>query len=183
MTTRPRVAWLVPALVLALAGCGSSGDRFDLRTPPGPAPAPTSTSSPSSSALTEKEPITRMEQRVIRGWASTLRHGNVARAARYFALPAEVSNGFAPVKISTRAQARAFNRILSCGAIVVAFERQRHHLVATTFRLVTRRGAGAEPCDGGGTARTAFRVRHGLITKWLRLPDEPGAGAAAGSAS
>lgn len=181
MTTRLRVAWLAPALALAVAGCGSSGsdERFDLRTPPGPAP----TSTPSGPSLTEKEPITRVEERVIRGWASTLRHGHVARAARYFALPAEVSNGFDPVRISTRAQARAFNRILSCGAVVVAFERQKHHLVVATFRLVTRTGAGAEPCDGGGTAQTAFRVEHGRITKWLRLPDRPGAGVPPGTAS
>jgi hypothetical protein len=181
MPTRLRVAWLAPALALAVAACGSSGPsgRLDLRTPPGPAPRTTA----DGAALTAKEPITRMEERVIRRWASTLRHGHVARAARYFALPAEVSNGFDPVRISTRAQARAFNRILSCGAIVVALERQKHHLVAVTFRLVTRTGAGAESCDGGGTARAAFRVRRGHITKWLRLPDAPTGGAPPSTAS
>jgi hypothetical protein len=113
-----------------------------------------------------------MEERVIRGWTSTLRRGDVARAARYFALPSVVANGFDPVRISTRAQARQFNRILSCGAEVVALERAEHHLVLTTFRLVDRTGPGAQPCSGGGAARTAFRIRHGLITRWYRLPDQ-----------
>jgi hypothetical protein len=170
------------AVAAVVAGCGSSGgdERFDLRTPAAESTPPAS----SSKSLTAKEPISRMEERVIRRWASTLRHGDVARAARYFALPAIVANGFDPLPIRTRKEARQFNELLPCGAKVVALERQAHHLVLTTFRLVNRTGRGAQPCEGGGTAYTAFRIRHNRITQWLRVPeDEAASGGAAQSSS
>jgi hypothetical protein len=197
MTAR-RLARLAPILALAAAGCGSSGedDRFELRTP---AVQPSATATATAGAggasgasgaarRTRKEPITRSERRVIRGWATTLRRGHVARAARYFAVPSVVANGFPPTKLTSRRQARQFNRILTCGARVVRFERGDHHFVITTFRIVDRAGPGAEPCPGGGLAATAFRIRRGHITRWLRLPDPPsgeggGAVSPAGSAS
>jgi hypothetical protein len=162
---RPLAILLVLAAVVA--GCGSSDQhRFDLRTPPAGPPPPTTRS------LTAKEPVTRTEARVIRGWSSQLRHGHVARAARYFALPAVVANGFDPVKITTRLQARQFNKLLPCGAVVQKLQRQVHHLVLTTFKLVNRTGPGAHACDGGGTAQSALRVEHGRITQWYRVPEE-----------
>ncbi len=181
MTARRRLAWVALAFALAVAGCGSSSsqDRRDQRTPPARATASAQSGGSSGApdrSLNATEPVTRVEERVTRGWASTLRHGHVARAARYFALPSVVSNGFDPVRISTRAQARAFNRILTCGAQVVALQRQVHHLVLTTFRLVDRPGPGAQPCSRGGTAQTAFRVEHGRITQWYRVPAGGGGG-------
>ena len=175
--TAARLLTALLVLAAVVAGCGGSdAKRFDLRTPPSGPPAPT------TKTLTAKEPVTRAEARVIRGWSSQLRHGHVARAARYFALPAVVANGFDPVRISTRQEARQFNELLPCGAVVTKLERQVHHLVLTTFKLVTRTGPGAQPCGGGGTARTAFRIRHGLITQWYRVPDEDtGSGAAQSS--
>ncbi|MDX6686602.1 MAG: hypothetical protein QOF86_2730 [Baekduia sp.] len=169
---------LATVLVMAgvVAGCGSSDQkRFDLRTPPAGPPAPTTKS------LTAKEPVTKTEERVIRGWSTQLRHGHVGRAARYFALPAVVANGFDPVKISTRQEARQFNKLLPCGAVVVKLERQVHHLVLTTFKLVNRTGPGAHPCGGGARAQSALRVQHGRITQWYRVPD-PGSGAGSGTA-
>ena len=171
---------LATLLVLAavLAGCGGSdAKRFDLRTPPSGPPAPTTKS------LTAKEPVTKVEARVIRGWSSQLRHGHVARAARYFALPAIVANGFDPVQISTRKEARQFNKLLPCGAVVTKLERQVHHLVLTTFRLVNRTGPGAHPCGGGAKAQSALRVEHGLITQWYRVPEEQAGSGAAQSKS
>jgi hypothetical protein len=172
------VRLLVTLLVMAgvVAGCGSSDQkRFNLRTPPAGAPAPTTKS------LTAKDPVTKTEERVIRGWSSQLRQGHVARAARYFALPAVVANGFDPVKISTREEARQFNKLLPCGAVVEKLERQVHHLVLTTFKLVNRTGPGAHPCRGGASAQSALRIQHGRITQWYRVPD-PGNGGGSGPA-
>jgi hypothetical protein len=175
--TAVRLLTALLVLAAALAACGGSDTkRFDLRTPPSGPPAPT------TKALTAKEPVTKAEERVIRGWTSQLRHGHVARAARYFGLPAVVANGFDPVTISTRKEARQFNKLLPCGAVVTKLERQVHHLVLTTFRLVDRTGPGAHPCGGGGTAQSALRVEHGLITQWYRVPEEDtGSGAAQSS--
>jgi hypothetical protein len=164
--------WLPLVLALALggAGCGSSSGpspskdhRLDLTTPKAEGTPPASTS----------EPVTRREEAVIRGWTSTLRHGRVAKAARYFALPSIVANGTPPVTIQTRAQAEQFNRILTCGARVVSLERGDHHRVIVTFRLTERPGGAC----GGGTgalAYTAFRIRGGRITQWLRIEDPSG---------
>jgi hypothetical protein len=180
-----RPGWVLPALtLLALAGCGSS-DRFDLKTPrpkatptveangqleaPGAA-TPTPTPTPSGG-----EPVTRREERVIRAWASALRHGHVARAARAFALPVLVANGDPPRELHTRAQAKAFNRSLPCGAIVVRLDRTVKHFVVTTFRLVERPGPRPGPCGTGvgHLARTAFLIEHGRITRWVRGAHPP----------
>jgi hypothetical protein len=176
-----RLGWVVPALALVAAGCGSS-DRFDLRTPPpkasvtvgadGRVTAGGSSSSGAGSSRTV-EPITRTEERVIRHWASALRHGHVARAAREFALPVVVANGTDPVKLRTRAQAEAFNRELPCGAVVVRLDRTVRHFVVTTFRLVERPGPGRCGSGVGHLARTAFLIRHGHIAQWLRVADPP----------
>lgn len=176
--TAARLLTALLVLAAVLAGCGGSdAKRFDLRTPPsGPPP-------PSTKSLTAKEPVTRTEARVIRGWSSQLRHGHVGRAARYFALPAVVANGFDPVTISTRKEARQFNKLLPCGAVVTRLQRQVHHLVLTTFRLVDRTGPGAHHCGGGGTAKSALRVKHGLITQWYRVPDQDSGTGAAQSSS
>lgn len=175
IAARRRLAWVALALAFALgaAACGSSSRQPPVlgRTQASATPGGRGGSgSGATGALSKREPVTADEERVIRGWAATLRQGHVARAARYFALPSVVSNGFDPVRISTRAQARAFNRILTCGAQVLRLERQVHHLVLTTFRLVDRPGPGSQPCSGGGTAQTAFRIEHGRITQWYRVP-------------
>jgi hypothetical protein len=181
------VRWLVPALALALTGCGSS-DRFDLRTPP-PAHVPVvrpdgrvtaggaARATPPATTTTAKvKPVTSGEAHVIRRWASELRHGHVAQAARAFALPVVVANGGVAVELRTRAQTEAFNRSLPCGAVVVRLDRAIHHLVITTFRLVERPGPGSCGSGVGQLARTAFLIRHGRITRWLRVADPPAAG-------
>jgi hypothetical protein len=177
MTAARLLATLLVLSAVAV-GCGSSDhDRFDLRTPPAGRPPPTTRS------LTAKEPVTKTEARVIRGWSSQLRHGHVARAARYFGLPAVVANGFDPVKISTRQEARQFNKLLPCGAVVEKLQRQVHHLVLTTFKLVNRTGPGAHPCGGGATAQSALRIEHGRITQWYRVPEQDSGTGAAQSSS
>ena len=47
-----------------------------------------------------------------------------------------------------------------------------HRFMIVTFTLIERPGKGSCGTGAGQTARTAFRVRDGLITDWLRVPDE-----------
>jgi hypothetical protein len=156
----------LPLLAVVVAGCG--GDKLDLRTPgvkPKPAHAvPSPTPSP--------RPVTREEEAVIRGWADALRHGHVAAAARYFALPVVVANDAAPMRLTTRKDVRFFNETLPCGAKLVSTERAEHDYVVATFRLTERPGGAGCGNGAGALARTAFLIRHHHITQWVRVPDE-----------
>jgi hypothetical protein len=110
---------------------------------------------------------------VIRGWARALTAGDVKKAASYFALPAVVQNGTPPVRVTSRAQVRAFNALLPCGARLIKTARHGAYTFAT-FRLTNRVGGNC----GAGTgvlAATAFRIRNGKIAEWRRLPN-PGRG-------
>jgi hypothetical protein len=167
--------WLTGAamalILMAGAGCGGGGKsaRTTLTTPGTSAQRTSPTPEPTATATVDPA-----HERVIRAWAATLRRGDVNGAARYFALPSLVSNGtIPPIKLETRADARVFNATLPCGAVLIATEPAAHRFVIATFRLTERPGKGE--CGGGvgGTARTAFRIRRGHITDWLRVPDAP----------
>jgi len=117
---------------------------------------------------------------VIRGWSDALRRGDVGAAASYFALPSvmingPLGNGAALVtEIDTRAQARAANASLPCGASFISAD-QRGRYVNALFRLTNRPGAGGGCGAGvGQTARTNFVIRGGHIVQWIRAPDDPG---------
>lgn len=106
--------------------------------------------------------------RVIRGWVDTLRAGNVAGAAGYFAVPAIVQNGTPLIKLRTRGQVRLFNAALPCGAKLLRTFRSGRY-VAATFRLTKR--PGGDCGKGTGTeAATAFVIRAGKIVEWRRVP-------------
>ncbi len=162
-----RLAGALAALVLGVAACGGGGgpDRADVpRTPPEPSETP-----PDVTVPEEADPES---VRVVRAWADTLRRGDVRGAARYFAVPSRVSNGTPAITLKSRAAARFFNRTLPCGAEVIGSEPAPHDFVYITFRLTERPGRGRCGAGTGGTARTAFRVRDGHITDWLRVPDD-----------
>jgi hypothetical protein len=175
MTTRALIATTAALCAIAAAGCGGGGggggDRADA----------TPTTPPEHAAATPGPEVDAKALDVVRDWADTLRRGDVAGAAEKFALPSRVANGWTPISLTTREQVRIFNRALPCGAKVIDAELAPHRFIIVTFRLTERPGKGS--CGGGtgGTARTAFRVRHGLITDWLRVPDasEPPADAQA----
>ena len=110
---------------------------------------------------------------VIRDWARALTAGDVDKAASYFALPAIVQNGTPPFRVTSRAQVRAFNALLPCGARLVKTVRHGSYTYAT-FRLTNRIGGNCGP-GAGVLAATAFLIRDGKIAQWRRLPD-PGGG-------
>lgn len=124
-------------------------------------------------------PLAR-EIAVVKGWSNALRRGEVARAARYFALPSAFVNGGAGsslevVTIRTRHQALVINESLPCGATFLSAERRGRYL-DVLFRLGARRGPGGGSCGSGteSSARTDFLIAHGKIVEWLRAPSQPG---------
>jgi hypothetical protein len=112
-------------------------------------------------------------QGVIRRWASALRAGDTAAAARLFALPSVAENGPPAIRIRSREDAELFNLSLPCGARVIAFE-PSGRFVTATFRLTERPG-GDCGTGTGQTAKTRFLVRGGRIAEWRRIGD-PDAG-------
>ena len=161
-------SWAIAALGLALAACGGATepDRFTLRTPgahtgEGVAPPPT------------PKPVTRAERLVIKGWSDSLRHGKVSAAARYFSVPAKVSDDSATwIPLTTPAEVMAFNQGLPCGAKLMNVRRGPDNFVVGTFRLTERKGAGANCAGGvGGTAAVAFLIRDEHIEQWVRNDD------------
>jgi len=162
-------AWLATAAAaLALAGCGGDGDK---RTGLSGAAEPRSTPAPTEEPAERAQKVDPADVRVVRAWADTLRRGDIRGAARYFALPAVVSNGTAPIKLTTAAELRFFNRTLPCGAKVMGTEPAPRGFFIATFRLTERPGAGECGSGTGETARTAFRVVDEHITDWLRVQD------------
>lgn len=122
---------------------------------------------------TPPPPTSASDEQVIRLWSDTLRKGDVAGAAGMFGLPAvtQIQPGTPIVELRTRAQARAFNRSLTCGAVLLRTERE-HGLTVGVFRLSERPG-GACGSGTGAIARTGFVIEHGRITHWIRLPNKP----------
>jgi len=157
---------VLPALLLAaltLCACGGGGDdddggATDARTVP---------------RVTVPRTVAPADERTVRAWADALRHGDEARAARYFAVPSMVANGGEPVRLRSAAAARAFNHSLPCGAVVTDVEPSAHGFVIATFRLTERPGAGSCGDGTGHTARVALRIAAGHISDWIRLEDVP----------
>ncbi len=107
---------------------------------------------------------------VIEEWSSTLSRGDVAGAARLFAIPSVAENGPALIRIRDIADARLFNASLPCGARLVEAT-QDGDLVIATFELSERPG-GSCGSGAGETAQTAFRIEDGRIVEWLRVATE-----------
>jgi hypothetical protein len=135
-------------VLLALAGCGGGSDGGAEHAK---AASPTA---------------------VIRAWSDTLRAGNVKRAASYFALPVTVANGTAPARLYTRAQVRAFNASLPCGARLTKTSSAGGFTTAE-FVLTERPGPGRCDTGTGQRARVTFVIRNGKIEEWRRVPTNP----------
>jgi hypothetical protein len=168
---------LLAALGVVAVGCGSDPNaRFGLNTPPADrgAVALKATPTPSQSAKHQHKPTQREAERlrpVIAGWANALRHGDVERAAGYFALPAIVEQSD-KLQLATREDARTFNAALPCGARLLEVQHDGRFIVGT-FRLTERPG---QTClTSGALVRVAFVILDEHFTEWRQLPDTPGA--------
>jgi len=106
--------------------------------------------------------------RVIDGWVTALRHGDVEAAARYFAIPSVAENGPLLLHIESIDEARRFNESLPCGARLVRAQTQGQFTTAT-FRLTERPGSGVCGPGTGESAKTSFVIRDGKIVEWRRV--------------
>jgi len=155
---------LLPALgiAIALAGCGDGGDNGN-----GGEPKVAGNADPG-------------DVRVIDGWVTALRRGDVDAAARYFAIPSVAENGPLLLHIDSIDEARRFNESLPCGARLVRAQTQGQFTTAT-FRLTERPGSGVCGPGTGESAKTSFVIRDGKIVQWRRVGAGGGAPPAPGS--
>ena len=181
--SRPVALLLLGAL--AVAGCGGSGGHTARSQPSARSQPPAAAVPPGAISLPDPAPTGRApaaaDVRVIRGWADTLRHGDVRGAAAFFAVPSEMINGPAAdgtvsvVQIHSLSEAVQANVSLPCGARFVSAD-QRGEYVNALFTLTSRPGLGGD-CQGtSGTGRVNFVIRAGHIVRWIRAPDQPGDG-------
>jgi hypothetical protein len=145
-----RALGLALIALLALHGCGG-GDS--------------STSSGSSTTAGDANPA---DVKVIDGWVTSLRHGDVDAAADYFAIPSVAENGPILVRIRSVDDARRFNESLPCGARLIRAESAGRFTTAT-FRLTERPGPGSCGPGTGSLAKTSFVIRDGKIAQWRRV--------------
>jgi len=148
VTSRAPLAGIV--IVIALAGCGRGGGSES-----GGEPKVAGNADPG-------------DVRVIDGWVTALRRGDVDAAARYFATPSVAENGPLLLQIESLDDARRFNESLPCGARLVRAETQGQFTTAT-FRLTERPGAGSCGPGAGEVAKTSFVIRDGRIAEWRRV--------------
>jgi hypothetical protein len=162
------VARALPAVLVAaltLFGCGGGGGD--------------STSSGTSTTPGNADPG---DVKVIDGWVTSLRHGDVDAAANYFAIPSVAENGPILVRIRSVDDARRFNESLPCGARLIRAESAGEFTTAT-FRLTERPGPGLCGPGTGGVARTSFVIRDGKIVQWRRVGAGGGGAPAPSSAT
>ena len=180
MAARPRRRFGVTVLAAAaLAGCGHQGPDYNLKTPPDtvvarPIETPVPPAAKDAGRTSLPHPTKRQAERlrpVLAAWAAAVRRGDAAGAARYFALPAIVSQDMA-VQLQTREQVRRFNAELPCGEQLLGVHPSGRYIVGT-FRLTDRP---RQPCnDVGRLSRVAFVFRARRFTEWRQVPDRPNA--------
>jgi limonene-1,2-epoxide hydrolase len=153
---------VLAGLALLASACGSDAEHA--KTPPPPErPVAVTPAAP------KEKPAAATDVAVIKGWTDALRHGDVDRAARYFAIPSVVSNGTPPIPLTSRADVRFFNRTLPCGATFAKAVDTGRFVVAT---LVLTERPGKGKCGAGAVgheAYTAFLIRRHKIVQWRRV--------------
>jgi hypothetical protein len=159
-------------IALPIAGCG--GDDGGTSTNGGTVSTGNQAAAPKVAGDADPGDV-----RVIDGWVTTLRHGDVDAAASYFAIPSVAENGVL-LHIRSLHDARSFNESLPCGARLIRAETAGDFTTAT-FRLTERPGPGACGSGTGQTAQTSFVIRDGKIVEWRRV-GLPGQGAPSQSA-
>lgn len=167
---------LLAALTVAAAGCGAS-HRTSTEPPvagsdPGPTPPISDLALPPGVPDESTGPATTAARHVINNWLKALRHGDIKRAAHYFALPSKFQNATPVLTVNSEQERIAVNVSLSCGAVATEMGGAGAYTIVT-FRL-TKRPGGNCGTGVGGKARGAIRVERRHIKEWYRLPDEPG---------
>jgi hypothetical protein len=142
----------------AVSGCDDGGAKTAKAVPKPAVPA-----APKVRAV----PARPRDVAVIRRWVDSLRAGQVKAASSYFSLPVLVSNGTPDLSLTKRAEVRAFNASLPCGATLLEARRTGDYTIAV-FRLTDRPG-GDCGTGSGQRAATAFRFRRGRISEWRRV--------------
>jgi hypothetical protein len=171
---RSAAASVAVITVIALAGCGG-GHKGSTTTSTAPRtttqPAPQSqTDPPANVPQRATGPATAEARRVINAWLSALRHGNVKRAAHYFALPSKFQNASPVLTVDSEEKRILVNLSLPCGAKALEMGGAGAYTIVT-FELTDRPGG---DCGSGvgGKARGAIRVERRKIKEWYRLPDK-----------
>jgi hypothetical protein len=147
--------------LLALSACGGGG-----------------TTTAGTTTATVPGDADPADVRVIDGWVTALRFGDVAAAAGYFAIPSVAENGPILVRIRSIEDALRFNESLPCGARLIRADSAGKFTTAT-FRLTERPGPGSCGPGTGSVARTSFVIRDGKIEQWRRVG--PGGGGGPGT--
>lgn len=177
--SRRRFGVILLAGAAALAGCGQQGPDYGLRTPPDtvvaqPVETPVPPAPKGARRSSQPQPTQRQAERlrpVLAAWAAAVRRGDAAGAARYFAVPAIVSQQVA-LQLQTRDQVRRFNAALPCGEQLLGVQHQGRYIIGT-FRLTDRPG---HPCaQVGRLSRVAFVFRARRFAEWRQIPDRPNA--------
>jgi hypothetical protein len=175
---RSAVALLAVLSVTAAVSCGGAQKTSSTSTAPsavndpGPTPPVSDLDLPPGVPDESTGPATADARRVINSWLKALRHGDIKRAAHYFALPSKFQNATPVLTVNTEDERIAVNVSLSCGAVATEMGGAGVYTIVT-FRL-TKRPGGNCGTGVGGKARGAIRVERRHIKEWYRLPDEPG---------
>jgi hypothetical protein len=154
---------LLAGLALVLSACGGDA-RKQAKTPPAPTPPATAAATPAPT----RDPASKADIAVIKGWTDALRHGQVKAASRYWGLPALVSNGTPVYRLTKRSEVELWNRSLPCGATFKEAVDTGAYVVATLV-LTERPGAGKCGSGVGNEAYTAFLIRRHKIVQWRRV--------------
>jgi hypothetical protein len=174
---RSAAAWVAAAaMAIALAGCGGGHSSTTPTTATladrQAAPQRSELDPPLSVPDRATGPARAEARRVINAWLRALRHGQVKRAAHYFALPSKFQNATPVLTVDTEAERIAVNLSLPCGAKAREMGGAGAYTIVK-FELTKRPGADCGT-GVGGTARGAIRVERRRIKEWYRLPDQPG---------
>ena len=175
---RSAVALLAVVSVTAAVGCGGARETSSTATAPsaiddpGPTPPVSDLAVPPGVPDESTGPAAADARRIINSWLKALRHGDIKRAAHYFALPSKFQNATPVLTVNTEDERIAVNVSLSCGAVATEMGGAGPYTIVT-FRL-TKRPGGDCGTGVGGKARGAIRVERRHIQEWYRLPDEPG---------
>jgi hypothetical protein len=172
---RSAAAWAAAAAAIAMAGCGGGHSSTTATTPLADrqaVPQRSELDPPASVPDRATGPAKAEARRIINAWLRALRHGEVERAAHYFALPSKFQNATPVLTVDSERERIAVNLSLPCGAKAREMGGAGAYTIVT-FELTKRPGADCGT-GVGGTARGAIRVERRHIKEWYRLPDRPG---------